>query len=148
MKTTLTERIVEDSGYRTLYSPQDDARDTPHLARKKVGERLHLRARVQRRTVTEAQLIRRMQERGVGRPSTYAAAIAALRRHRYVDDALNITPRGWDVLQWAQQHYPELSSPAFTARLESMLDALASGRASYRQVVGVVWERISRKESR
>ncbi len=72
MRTQIHERIVERPGYRAVYRPQDDAVTEPHLARARVGQRLRARVRIQRRRLGEAELIRRMQACGIGRPSTYA----------------------------------------------------------------------------
>ena len=79
---------------------------------------------------TEASLIRELEECGIGRPSTYAPTIDTLRRREYVEierRALRPTPLGESVTDAMVRHFPEIVDKAFTSRMESDLDLVASG---------------------
>ncbi|MCX7756118.1 MAG: DNA topoisomerase [Anaerolineales bacterium] len=133
MRLTLTEKTVLDPGYRRACAPaRDETAQTSRLARKQRGEKMQLTPRIERVCgLSEADLIRRMQASGVGRPSTYAATLEALRRHGYIetqDGALQVTQRGQQALDFLEARYPFLLDPDFSARIEAGLDALAEGR--------------------
>lgn len=146
MRLTLTEKTVLTPGYRRAYSPaRDETVAAPRLAEKRRGERVRVQTRLRKATLTEADLIRRMQGSGVGRPSTYAATLEALRRHGYVeeqDGLLRVTPRGRQVLDFLEARYPFLLDPHFSARIEADLDALAEGKATYEIVLAELWKRL------
>ncbi|MCY4107472.1 MAG: type I DNA topoisomerase [Chloroflexi bacterium] len=79
---------------------------------------------------TEASLIRELEEGGIGRPSTYAPTIDTLRRREYVEierRTLRPTPLGEAVTDAMVRHFPEIVDKAFTSRMESDLDLVASG---------------------
>lgn len=147
MRLTLTEKTVLDPGYRCVYIPaRDEAVQTPRLGRKQRGEKVRLDARLERVDgLSEADLIRRMQASGIGRPSTYAATLEALRRHGYVearDGRLVITERGRQVLEFLSARYPFLLDAAFSAQMEARLDALAEGRVAYVALLAELWEKL------
>ncbi len=79
---------------------------------------------------TEASLIRELEECGIGRPSTYAPTIDTLQKRQYVEierRALHTTPLGEAVTDAMVRHFPEIVDKAFTSRMESDLDLVASG---------------------
>ncbi|OQX67318.1 MAG: DNA topoisomerase I [Sorangiineae bacterium NIC37A_2] len=81
---------------------------------------------------TEASLVRRLEELGVGRPSTYASIIATILDRGYVwkrGTALVPTFRAFAVVTLLEKHFGELVDFAFTARMEDELDAIAGGNA-------------------
>jgi DNA topoisomerase-1 len=147
MQITLTERTVLDPGYRRAYQKgRDETAQTPRLAQYHKGQRVQARARVERKDgLSEADLIRLMQASGVGRPSTYASTLEALRQHGYVeerDGRLSVTGRGRDALAFVQREYPGLFDVSFTAEMERMLDDLAAGKRTYASVLEAVWEKL------
>lgn len=86
----------------------------------------------------EADLIAAMEERGIGRPSTYAATLATLRERGYAtlrDGHLRPTELGHRVGTFLVRRFPTLFDLDFTARLESTLDAIAAGKTPYRPVL-------------
>lgn len=145
-RITVTEKEILDEGYRRAYAP--DQPPAPKLSRLQRGQTVRAAARAVRHDgLTEAELLQVLQQRGIGRPSTYAETLAALRRHQYIqtqDGRLVMTDRGRAALDWLNAHYPDLFAPDFSAHLEALLDALARGEVAYRQVVGDVWEKVSR----
>jgi DNA topoisomerase I len=79
---------------------------------------------------TEATLVRRMEEVGIGRPSTYAPTVRLLVDREYVrteSRRLFPTPRGEVVIELLEAHFPEVVDVEFTARMEEDLDEVAVG---------------------
>lgn len=80
---------------------------------------------------TEASLIRELEQRGIGRPSTYATIIETIQDRGYVwrkSTALVPTFTAFAVTQLLERHLPDLVDYEFTARMEDELDAIASGQ--------------------
>ena len=79
---------------------------------------------------TEASLVRRLEELGIGRPSTWASIIQTIQDRGYVwkkGQALVPTWTAFAVIGLLEQHFDELVDYAFTARVETDLDAIAAG---------------------
>ncbi|MBM4415655.1 MAG: type I DNA topoisomerase, partial [Chloroflexi bacterium] len=79
---------------------------------------------------TEASLIRELEERGIGRPSTYASIIGTIQERGYVrkrGSALVPMFVAFAVMNLLEQHFPELVDLDFTARMENDLDRVAEG---------------------
>jgi DNA topoisomerase-1 len=79
---------------------------------------------------TEASLVRRLEELGIGRPSTWASIIQTVQDRGYVwkkGQALVPTWTAFAVVNLLEQHFDELVDYAFTARVETDLDAIANG---------------------
>ena len=78
---------------------------------------------------TEASLVKRLEELGVGRPSTYASIITTIQDRGYVwkkGSALVPTFTAFAVITLLEQHFPDLVDYAFTARMEDELDDIAA----------------------
>ena len=79
---------------------------------------------------TEASLVRAMEEKGIGRPSTYAPTIATLIDREYVEreqTRLIPTRTGITVTDLLTEHFAEVMDLDFTARMEEDLDDVAQG---------------------
>jgi DNA topoisomerase-1 len=79
---------------------------------------------------TEASLIREMEERGIGRPSTYASIIQTIQDRGYVrvkGSALVPTFTAFAVVNLLEKHLPDLVDYGFTARMEDGLDTISRG---------------------
>ncbi|MGZ4703278.1 MAG: type I DNA topoisomerase [Acidimicrobiales bacterium] len=79
---------------------------------------------------TEASLVKRLEELGVGRPSTYASTIKVIQDREYVwkkGTALVPSFKAFAVVNLLEQHFPDLIDYAFTARMEDDLDDIAGG---------------------
>jgi DNA topoisomerase-1 len=79
---------------------------------------------------TEASLIKRLEELGIGRPSTYASIIATILDREYArkqGTALIPTWRAFSVVGLLEQYFSDYVDYAFTARMEADLDRIASG---------------------
>ncbi|MDZ7679420.1 MAG: type I DNA topoisomerase [Acidimicrobiales bacterium] len=78
----------------------------------------------------EASLIRRLEELGVGRPSTYASIMGTIQDRGYVwkkGNALVPSFTAFSVVTLLERHFPNLVDYAFTARMEDDLDSIAGG---------------------
>jgi DNA topoisomerase-1 len=79
---------------------------------------------------TEASLIRELEERGIGRPSTYASIIQTIQDRGYAwkkGSALVPTFIAFAVTRLLEEHFPDLVDYDFTAKMESSLDDIADG---------------------
>ena len=79
---------------------------------------------------TEASLVKRLEELGVGRPSTYASIMETIQGRDYVwkkGSALVPTLSAFAVVTLLEEHFPNLIDYEFTARMEADLDGIASG---------------------
>jgi DNA topoisomerase I len=89
----------------------------------------------------EATLVKALEERGIGRPSTYAPIISTLRRRNYVerkrDGRLYPLEIGFVVNDLLVQHFPKIVDIGFTAKLEEQLDEIARGERGW---VGAISE--------
>ncbi|MBQ9387829.1 MAG: type I DNA topoisomerase [Lachnospiraceae bacterium] len=88
---------------------------------------------------TEATLVRAMEECGIGRPSTYAPTIALLQSRHYITKekkSLFITELGEAVNGIMKEHFADIASTGFTAKMETRLDSIAGGEADWKEVLG------------
>jgi DNA topoisomerase-1 len=80
---------------------------------------------------TEASLVKKLEEEGIGRPSTYAPTISLIQQREYVikkGGALVPTFIGMAVVNLLRNHFAHYIDLKFTAKMEEDLDAIASGR--------------------
>ncbi|WP_155799742.1 type I DNA topoisomerase [Brevibacterium ravenspurgense] len=80
---------------------------------------------------TEASLVKRMEELGIGRPSTYAAIISTIQDRGYVTTRGNALIPSWlafSVVKLLEEHFDDLVDYQFTAGLEADLDEIAKGQ--------------------
>ncbi|MDP9820933.1 type I DNA topoisomerase [Nocardioides massiliensis] len=80
---------------------------------------------------TEATLIRELEEREIGRPSTYASIIGTILARGYVYKKGTALVPAWiafSVTRLLEEHFPRLVSYEFTAQMEAALDEIAAGR--------------------
>ncbi len=102
---------------------------------------------------TEATLIKEMEEKGIGRPSTYAPTIATLVEREYVEREqrrLLPTELGCTVTDLLTEHFSDVMDPNFTARMEEDLDSVAQGKQEWvpmlREFYGPFHEAVSEAE--
>ena len=84
---------------------------------------------------TEATLIRAMEEKGIGRPSTYAPTITTILSHEYVVKEgryLRPTALGETVTGLMEERFPDIVDLKFTARMEDGLDDIEKGKEGWR----------------
>ena len=87
---------------------------------------------------TEGSLVRKMEELGIGRPSTYAPTISTILARRYVvkeNKNLYVTELGEAVNQIMEKAFPVIVDTEFTANMESLLDHIEDGSIDWKTVV-------------
>jgi DNA topoisomerase-1 len=93
---------------------------------------------------TEATLVKELEEKGIGRPSTYASIISTIVEREYVTkDQGRFTPTmlGERVSMLLVKSFEDIFDVGFTARLEEELDEIEEGKLPWRQSVKDFWER-------
>ncbi len=96
---------------------------------------------------SEASLVKKMEELGIGRPSTYASILTVLRDRNYVRlESKRFVPedRGRLVTAFLTSFFERYVDSNFTASLEEQLDDISGGRAEWRAVMQAFWEQFSR----
>jgi DNA topoisomerase-1 len=94
---------------------------------------------------SEASLIKKMEEEGIGRPSTYATIVKGLRTKKYAYGAKSIIPSdlGRVLTSYLKKVFEEFFiETKFTARMEEDLDEIASGSKNYKEVLDVFWKEL------
>lgn len=95
---------------------------------------------------SEASLVKRMEEIGIGRPSTYASILTVLRDRNYVRlDARRFIPedRGRLVTAFLTSFFERYVDTDFTATLEEQLDDISDGRADWHDIMAAFWRDFS-----
>jgi Topoisomerase IA len=96
---------------------------------------------------TEASLIRELEKRGIGRPSTYAAIIDTISSRKYVTTEKRFlvpTPLGEKIVSGLCGHFSFIEYD-FTRTMEQSLDDIAEGKAEYRAVIASAYDQLSRE---
>jgi DNA topoisomerase-1 len=92
---------------------------------------------------TEATLVKALEERGIGRPSTYAPTLATIQDRAYVEldgKMLRPTRLGQQVNDFLVAHFSEVVDLAFTAELEARLDEIARGMRPWVPTVSAYYQ--------
>lgn len=91
---------------------------------------------------TEASLVKKLEELGIGRPSTYASIIAVLQERRYVRvEKLRFIPeeRGRIVTVFLENFFKKYVEYDFTAQMEEFLDDVSSGSMEWKKLLSGFW---------
>lgn len=97
---------------------------------------------------TEATLVKAMEEKGVGRPSTYAATVSTIQDREYVvkqDRRLSPTPLGEIVTGLMMDHFNDIIDVEFTANMESQLDAVEEGKRPWKALLADFYSGFSKE---
>ena len=97
---------------------------------------------------TEATLVKAMEEKGVGRPSTYAATISTIEDREYVvkqDKRLAPTPLGEIVTGLMVERFQDIIDVEFTANMESRLDAVEEGKQPWQSLLAEFYQGFSKE---
>ena len=131
--------IVDDEDKRLPQMMQGDK-----TAKKDVQSEQHFTQPPPR--YTEATLVKRMEELGIGRPSTYASVITTIQDREYVRKEKNrLFPedKGRIVTIFLLNFFRKYVGYEFTANLEAQLDDVSTGDADYKDVLGQFWRDFS-----
>jgi DNA topoisomerase-1 len=91
---------------------------------------------------SQASLVKALEEKGIGRPSTYATIIGTLQDRWYAttkDRRFSPTPQGEKVWKAMRRCFPEVFEVGFTAQMETELDKVEEGELRWQQVLGDFW---------
>ncbi len=153
-----TGSVIKFDGFLTLYrEDRDDAGDEdaekplPDVAPGEALSREALRS-AQHFTqppprFTEASLVKKLEELGIGRPSTYASIISVLQDRKYVRlESRRFVPedRGRVVTAFLESFFKRYVEYGFTADLEEQLDDISDGRANWKAVLRDFWQAFSK----
>jgi DNA topoisomerase-1 len=140
-----TGSVIKFDGYRKLYietrdedEEDEDDRQLPAMNEGDTPKKEKVNAN-QKFTqppprFTEANLIRFLEEQGIGRPSTYASIVGTIERRQYVDrekSRFKPTPLGTVVSDFLTEHFSNIMDTGFTSGMESKLDAVAEGEQDW-----------------
>ncbi len=92
---------------------------------------------------TEASLVKTLEEKGIGRPSTYAPILSTIQHRGYVlkqGKALNPTELGFKVNMQMNKHFPGIVDVDFTAHIEDELDKITEGSIEWTSVLKEFYE--------
>ena len=138
-------RVVEFDGYTRVQRPMAKKGDDALLPDFKVSDVLAMSALHPAQHFTkpparygEASLVRELEKRGIGRPSTYAAIISTIQDRGYVkleNRRFYAEKMGDIVTQRLQDSFEDLLDYGFTASMEENLDEVAEGRKDWREVL-------------
>jgi DNA topoisomerase-1 len=149
--------IIAFDGFLKLYKEtteedeDEDSRMLPPMAerdplkRDKVSADQHFTQPPPR--YSEASLVKKMEELGIGRPSTYASILTVLRDRNYVRlEARRFIPedRGRLVTAFLTSFFERYVDTGFTAGLEEKLDDISDGRMDWRALMRAFWEEFSK----
>ena len=148
-----TGTVVKFDGFLTLYqegrdedSDDEESRRLPEMS---AGERLAKRSIAANQHSTEpppryseASLVKRLEELGIGRPSTYASILQVLKDRKYVRlDKRRLYPedRGRIVVAFLESFFAKYVEYDFTAGLEEQLDLISNNEIAWRDVLSDFW---------
>ncbi|KAG0513897.1 hypothetical protein BDA96_10G142700 [Sorghum bicolor] len=96
---------------------------------------------------SEGALIKKLEELGIGRPSTYASIMEVLQDRKYVtakSRVLHPEFRGRMVSAFLLHHFSEVADYSFTANMETELDNVSAGSTEWKGLLKDYWERFSK----
>ena len=148
-------QVVEFDGFLKLYQESQDDKDDDEenriLPNVKEGENVnkgditpeqHFTTPPPR--FTEASLVKKLEELGIGRPSTYATIIAVLQERKYVRvEKLRFIPedRGRIVTVFLENYFRKYVEYDFTAQLEEFLDDVSAGEMEWKKLLRGFWDK-------
>ncbi len=149
-----TGQVVKFDGFLTLYQEgrddSEDEGDDGRLPAMSQGEKADLKKADASQHFTEppprfseASLVKRMEELGIGRPSTYASTLGTLRDRDYVHmDKNRFVPddRGRLVTVFLEKFFTQYVEYDFTAALEEKLDLVSDGKLAWKQLLTEFWK--------
>ena len=92
---------------------------------------------------TEASLVKALEEKGIGRPSTYSPTITTILARRYIEKVqkqLHPTELGKIVNKLLVENFPDVINESFTAKMEEEFDRIAEGKLQWKSVIGDFYE--------
>ena len=146
-------RVVVFDGYQKVQPPMSKKDDDGVLPAMKVGEVLSLEKLIPTQhftkppaRYTEASLVKELEKRGIGRPSTYAAIISTIQDRGYVQvekRRFYAQKMGDIVTERLVESFTDLMDYSFTATMEDRLDDVAQGRLGWGELLNSFYDDFS-----
>jgi DNA topoisomerase-1 len=135
--------MMKFDGFLKVYHLKISENDLPNLEKNEI---LDLKELIPSQHFTqpparysEATLVKKLEELGIGRPSTYAPIISTIQERRYVEKntekKLAPTEMGFKVNDMLVEHFPKIVDFQFTAKMEEELDEIAEGKIKWVPVI-------------
>jgi len=143
--------LVKFDGFLKVYeSPESDEDEKSILPECKVDDEVNILKLTEEQHYTEpppryseASLVKKMEELGIGRPSTYASIISVLSTRNYVEQInkrFHPTDRGKLISAFLEKLFTKYVDYNFTADLENQLDEITSGKVEWQKVLENFWK--------
>ncbi len=137
-------KVLTFDGYKAVYKYSDES-ESKLLPVVEAGEQLEISTILPEQhftqppaRYTEASLIKDLEEKGIGRPSTYAPTITTITSRDYIVKDKNYlvpTDMGFLVTEMMEKYFANIVNDKFTAELENNLDEIASGKKEWNDVI-------------
>ena len=143
--------VIKFEGFLKIYEIQESDEDSKNiLPEVKIGEEINILKLNDEQHYTdppprysEASLVKKMEELGIGRPSTYASIISVLSTRNYVEQInkrFHPTDRGKLISAFLEKLFSKYVDYNFTADLENQLDEITSGKIEWVEVLNNFWK--------
>ncbi len=146
-------RTLEFAGYTAVYKEfvdeDKEKKDTSKLPLLTEGEKLVVKDIKEEQKFTkppvrytEASLVKAMEEKGIGRPATYAATVTILTARSYCEKEgkyLVPTELGRKITEYLEKFFSGVINVKFTAHMENRLDEIAENKDDWHDVVSSFW---------
>jgi DNA topoisomerase-1 len=157
----VTGSVLKFEGFLKVYEEAKDAKDEEDEALKHKlpalteGQKLTLKGLDAEQHFTEpppryneASLVKELEERGIGRPSTYSAIISTIQERQYVQKTggkFIPTEIGFVVTDLLVENFKDIFDPQYTARLEEELDEIEDGKERWTDALAEFYKKFERE---
>ncbi len=128
----------------------DDEQDENKLPKMNVGDKIDVKSLLPEQhftqppaRYTEASLVKKLEELGIGRPSTYATIMSTIVDRNYVEQdkqhRFHPTSGGWVIASYLDKYFTELVDVNFTAKTEDTLDDVSNGKTKKLDALNDFW---------
>ena len=151
-------QTLKFKGFMTLYVESDDTKQDDKKKKEEdaIIPELTINQEVKKQKIdpkqsftepppryTEASLVKALEEKGIGRPSTYSPTITTILERRYVEKEqkqLVPTELGKIVNKLLVENFPDVINVEFTAKIEEQFDEIAEGKEEWKKVIREFYE--------
>ncbi len=138
-------QTLKFKGYMTLYVENEEKEEFEKIPELEVGEKVKKEKIEAKQSFTEpppryteASLVKTLEEKGIGRPSTYSPTITTILTRRYIEKAqkqLIPTDLGKVVNRLLIENFSDVINVEFTANMEEKFDEIAEGKEKWKKVI-------------
>lgn len=150
-KFKFNQRELVYPGHRILKPPALDAKDTFEKNEKLLNSRLDLEQKFTqpKPRYTESSLVKELESRGIGRPSTYVSIVETLlnptRNYAQLDNKEIVpTDRGMQLAKYCDRAFTDIINLNYTKNMEEQLDKIASGELKLQEYMSAFYSHLKR----